>query len=249
MSSSSSPTSAPVALITGASSGIGRAIAHALAEDGFHLALNGRSPDKLSALTHALGARYPDASLRALVADVSRADEAQRLVRETLEAFGRLDVLVNNAGVACKIGLLQEVSAEDVHRLLDINLKGAIFMMQAALTHAMVAQQSGVILNINSIAGKTAFPYWAVYDASKFGLRAVTEAVADEQRRNGIRVCGIYPGAVDTPIWDALELDHAPDPNGMLCADTIADAVRYILRQPASAHISELTLAPLRPAL
>lgn len=239
----------PVALITGASSGIGRAIAEALAADGLRLALNGRNPDKLAALAQALAERHPEVPLSTLPADVSRADDAQRLVRETLATFGRIDVLVNNAGVACKIGLLQETPEADVHRLIDINLKGAIFMMQAVLAQAMVPQQSGLILNINSIAGKTAFPYWAVYDASKFGLRAITEAVADEQRRNGIRVCGIYPGAVDTPIWEALELDHAPDPDGMLSAQTIAEAVRYVMHQPATAHVSELTLAPLRPAL
>jgi NADP-dependent 3-hydroxy acid dehydrogenase YdfG len=113
----------------------------------------------------------------------------------------------------------------------------------------MIQQHGGTIININSIAGKTAYPYWSIYDASKFGLHAITQAVAEEQRHNNIKVVGIYPGAVATPIWEGLEPGHEPDPNGMLDAETIAESVIYILKQPRKAFISDITLSPLQPVL
>jgi NADP-dependent 3-hydroxy acid dehydrogenase YdfG len=113
----------------------------------------------------------------------------------------------------------------------------------------MVSQQNGTIININSVAGKTAYPYWSVYDASKFGLRAITEAVAEEQSRNNIKVVGIYPGAINTPIWDSLDLAQARNGDGMLDARQISEAVLYVLKQPLKVFIPEITLKPLHPVL
>jgi NADP-dependent 3-hydroxy acid dehydrogenase YdfG len=113
----------------------------------------------------------------------------------------------------------------------------------------MVAQRSGTIININSVAGITAYPYWAVYDASKFGLRALTEAVAEEQRGNNIRVVGIYPAAVDTPLWQTIDPNHTPDKAGMLTAQHVADAVWYTWQQPPHCHIKELVLSALNPSV
>ena len=113
----------------------------------------------------------------------------------------------------------------------------------------MVAQQGGIIVNMNSIAGKTAYPYWSIYDASKFGLDAITTAVREEQRRNNIKVIGIYPGTVDTPIWETIEMGSEPDRSGMLHADDIANAIVYALQQPNKTLVEEITLAPLNPAL
>ncbi len=241
-----------VAIITGAGSGIGKAIAKTLAAQGVHLTLCGRTASKLEALAQQLKIDYPEVKLLSIAADVSDATQAETVVTQTIEQFKQVDILINNAGVAGKIALIQEIPPEEVHRILDINLKGAIFMMQHVLLHAMVPRQSGTIINMNSVAGKTAFPFWSLYDASKFGLRAITEAVAEEQRSNNIKVVGLYPGAVDTPLWESIEpaaAENAPNRDGMLDSETLAEAVLYILNQPEKVFIPELSLTPLHPAL
>lgn len=237
-----------VALITGASQGIGQAIAESLAAQGVHLMLAARSVDKLSALSTKLKTQYPALTIETGACDVQQASQVQTTVEKTLATFKRIDILVNNAGVAPKIGLLQEMSIDDIDRTIDTNLKGAMYAMHAVLP-VMVRQQSGVIVNINSVAGKTAYPFWAIYDASKFGLYAVTEAVAEEQRSNGIKVMGVYPGAVDTAIWDGLDMAQAPDKKGMMSPQDIAEAVLYALKQPQHVFTGDITLTPLKPAL
>ena len=256
-------TESPVALLTGAGSGIGEAIAQTLAKQGYQLLLCGRRRDALAAVRDTVMAATPELSphaIRISPGDVCQAGQCQAWVTEALDAWGRVDVLVNNAGVAGKIGLLHEVDEATVHRILDTNVKGALFLMQAVLQQAMIPQSlnkttgtsgnaPGTIININSIAGQEAFPYWAVYDASKFALRALTQAVAEEQRSNGIRVVGIHPGAVRTPIWDQLDLAQAPQWEHMLLPDDVARAVAYVLAQPPHVVVPELTITPVQPAL
>jgi len=238
-----------VAIITGAGSGIGAATAKLLAAQGMSLVINGRTDSKLTQLQTVLTVEVPQASVHVFVGDVSDAQVCHDLVAFTLKHCNRLDVLVNNAGIAGKIGLLTEVPVSEVHQTIDTNLKGPVFMMQEALRQWMVPNQQGTIININSIAGKTAFPYWSVYNASKFGLRAITETVAEEQKLNNIKVVSLYPGAVATPIWDKVDLDTDPSLAGMMDPDTIAEAVLYVLQQPAKVTIPELMVTPLKPAL
>lgn len=237
-----------VAIVTGASQGIGAHISRTLAGEGVHLVLSARSEDKLKALAEEIRSAHAHVQVLVVPADVSDAAMAKKLVDAAEREFGKVDILINNAGVACRVSLLQEHSVEDIDRTIDTNLKGPIYLMKYVLP-GMVARQGGTIININSVAGKTAYPYWSVYDASKFGLQAITVAVGEEQRGNGIKVVGIYPGAVDTPIWSGLELNHAPEVEGMLDAETIAETVLYILRQPKKVYIPEITLQPLKPAL
>ncbi len=237
-----------IAIITGASQGIGQAVARRLAELGLHLVLCARSAEKLKDLSAELCEKYPELTVLTLPCDVQDPGQVQRVVDGALAHFGHIDILINNAGVAPRTGLLQELSVADIDRTIDTNLKGAIYFMRAVLP-SMVQAQGGTILNINSIAGKTAFPYWGVYDASKFGLHAITQAVGEEQRGNNIRVTGIYPGPVNTPIWDGLQLAHEPGHEGMLTVEDVADAVVYVLQQPQRVFLTDLTLAPLRPVL
>ncbi len=243
-----STASAKTALITGASQGIGEAVARKLAALGFDLMLASRNLVKLDALANELTGQFPDRQVLVCPCDVSQAPQVERAAAMALGAFGRLDVLINNAGVAPRSCLLQELSVEDIDRTIDTNLKGAIYAMRAVIP-AMSAQGSGTIININSSAGKTAFPYWSVYDASKFGLRAMTEAVAEEQRGNGIKVIGLYPGATDTAIWGDVALEAELRKEGMLQPEQIADAVAYVLAQPPHVFIPEITLTPLQPVL
>lgn len=246
MSPENSPQ--PVALVTGASRGIGAAVARMLGKKGYNLILTARTIDALEALAEEIRGQFPQVQVLVKPADVTDTPALERLVEESVAAMGRIDVLINNAGIAYKIGLLQEMSMEDIDRTLDVNLKAPIHLMKYVLPH-MVGQQSGTIININSVAGKTAYPYWAVYDASKFGLHAMTQAVGEEQRSNNIRVVGIYPGAVATDIWDTVDLESAPNRGNMLQPTDVAQAISYILDQPMSVYIPEVMVTPLQPAL
>lgn len=205
-----------------------------------------RNQQNLEALAEQIKKTHPDIRCITRTCNVRDSAQVKAVVDATMKAFDRIDILINNAGVAPKIGLFQEMSIEEIDRTIDTNLKGSMYFMRATIPH-MVQQQSGVIININSIAGKTAYPYWSVYDASKFGLHAVTEAVAEEQRSNNIKVIGIYPGPVDTPIWNGVELEPEPKREGMLDADHIADAIIYTLNQPQKVYIKEVVLGPLQP--
>lgn len=247
-SQQTSSLSGHVAIITGASQGIGQAIAHHLAPLGVHLVLCARNVDKLTALARELAIQHPEIQTLPLACDVRDPQQVQRVIEEAQKTFGKIDILINNAGVAVKVGLFQEMSVEDIDRTIDTNLKGSIYFMRAVLP-IMVQQDGGIILNVNSIAGQTAYPYWSVYDASKFGLRAMTEAVAEEQRCNNIKVIGIYPGPVDTPIWQGMHMEETPDREGMLDSEQVAEAVVYMLNQPRKVFIKDLTITPLKPVV
>jgi len=242
------PLHEQVAVISGASQGIGQAIAFRLAQMGIHLMLCARNVQKLQALNAEIQTRHPDLRCMIQPCDVQDPAQVQAVVDETLKTFGRLDILINNAGVAPRSGLFQEASLEEIDRTIDTNLKGSMYFMRAAIPQ-MVQQHHGTIININSIAGKTAYPFWSVYDASKFGLHALTQAVAEEQRSNNIRVVGIHPGAVDTAIWQDVQLEKELEHEGMLEAEHVADAVAYILNQPQKVFIKELVLEPIKPLL
>lgn len=240
--------SGQVAIITGASQGIGHAIAHHLAQHGMHLVLCARSLEKLTALARELAESYPETQTLPLVCDVQDSAQVQRVVDETLKTFGKINVLINNAGVALRVGLFQETTIEEIDRTIDTNLKGAMYFMRAVLP-IQIQQGGGTIINVNSIAGQTAYPFWSVYDASKFGLKALTEAVAEEQRSNNIRVMGIYPGAVRTEIWQGMHLEELPDAKKMLTSDDVAEAVVYMLSQPQNVFVQDLTIVPLKSAV
>lgn len=237
-----------VALITGAGRGIGRAIAEQLAEEGCHLVLTARSAEQLILLAETIKQKHPELTVLVLPGDVQQSKHCLSLVEQTITHFGQLDILINNAGIAGKTGLLNEVPVSQIEAMVATNLIAPLVLSRYAL-EVMVPQSNGVIININSIAGKTAFPYWAVYVATKAGLKAATEAMAEEQRRNGIKILGVYPGAVATDIWDAAELASAPDKEGMLQAAQIAGAVVYALKQPPHVFVSDITLQPTNPAL
>lgn len=236
-------------LITGAGSGIGKAVAERFYAQGASVILNGRNEEKLTKLSQHLQSTYEQApgQVSELPADISDSKAACTLVQEAVKRLGHIDVLVNNAGVSGKVALVQEVSEAEIHHTLGINLKGALFMMQHTLQYAMVPASSGLIININSIVGKTPFPFWSIYDASKAGLKAASDAIADEQRSNGIRVASIYPGAVDTPLWEQIEPQHRLNPKGMVPAESIADAVEFMVNQPAHVLVNDMTLTPLNP--
>ena len=223
-----------VAIVTGASRGIGEAIARVLGAKGWKLVLAARSAAELEKLAGEL----PEAI--AMATDITRPEDVRRLVEAAQERWGRVDALINNAGMT-RVAPFEQVTAEEFDQLMAVNVKGPFLCTQAVLP-LMRAQRSGDILNVVSIAAKRVFPEWSVYCASKFALDGMAKALAEELKGTGIRVSAIYPGATDSPLWDVVGPDIPR--GGMMRTETVAEAVAFMLEQPASARLSELVLDP-----
>ena len=182
-----------VAIITGASSGIGEALARLFVAEGARVALAARSDEKLRALAAELGEE------RALVVPTDVADQAQceRLVARTVERFGGVDVLVNNAGIGL-LGRLEETDWEHFRQMWEVNFFGALRLTRAALPY--LKERHGMVVNISSVAGKVALPYMGGYCASKFALNAFSNSLRMDLAAEGVRVAVICPGRVKTPF-------------------------------------------------
>jgi NAD(P)-dependent dehydrogenase (short-subunit alcohol dehydrogenase family) len=229
-----------VALVTGASRGIGRAIALALAAAGLDLGLAARGQEALQAVAgevRALGCRCV-----AVATDVGEPAEVDRLVTRVLAELGRVDILVNNAGVGAR-GTVEESAVEDWQRVLATNLTGPYLCSRAVLP-AMRRQGGGAIVNISSGAGKTGYAGMAAYCASKFGLMGFTEALAAEVGDLGIKVSTICPGTTVTEFGGRPPKRQAGVK--VLLPEDVASAVVYLLRQSPQAWTSEMTLWPFR---
>lgn len=230
------PLDAKVALITGASRGIGLAIARSLATMGAKLALCARDPGRLIAVA----AEFERSGIPVLAvpADVSRPRDIASLVQKTEQALGPIEILVNNAGIGV-FGPIQDATEANWDAVLDTNLKSA-FLLSRSVAPGMIARQAGHIINIASLAGKNAFAGGAIYCASKWGLLGLTECMAEDLRAHGIRVSAVCPGSVAT--------DFSPhskkDPRKMLQPEDIAHAVEMLLTQAPQSFISEVVLRP-----
>ena len=229
-----------VALVTGASRGIGRAIALALAEAGMDLALAARGQAGLDAVAGEVRTR--GRRCVAVATDVGVPAAVDRLVGQTLAELGRVDVLVNNAGVGAH-GTVEELAIDDWQRVLATNLTGPFLCSQAVLP-AMKRQGGGVIINISSGAGKTGYAGMAAYCASKFGLMGFAESLAAEVGDAGIKVSTICPGTTVTE-FGGRRPQRRPGVK-VLFPEDVAAAVLYLLRQSPQAWTSEMTLWPFR---
>lgn len=236
-----------IALVTGASSGIGAATARALARAGARVALAARRRERLDALA----AEIADGGGEALVleADLAREDEARRCVAETERHFGRLDVLVNNAGVM----YLEPIEAADLarwRRMFELNVLGLIAATQAALP-GMRSRRDGHIVNVSSTAGRVANPNAGGYAATKFGVVAFSESLRREVHKDNIRVSVIEPGAVATELRDHVA--HAETQRAInawaeamrqLQSEDVANAILFCVSQPAHVNINEILMRP-----
>lgn len=222
-----------VALISGASRGIGEAIARLLHARGFRVGLLARDEGRLRALAAELG----EGAL-ALPGDVGRLEDWQRAVRALEEAFGGLEVLVNNAGIGV-MKPLGELGEEEFRQVLEVNLVGPFLGLKAALP-ALLASR-GVVVNIGSLAGKNPFKGGAAYNASKFGLLGLMGAAMLELREAGVRVVNILPGSVDTGF-----AGNTPGASWKLSPADVAQAVLFALEMPEGALVSEIELRPTR---
>lgn len=234
------PLAGRLALVTGASRGIGAAIARALAHEGARVALVARNAEPLRTLTAELaGGAF------AIPCDVG-AGGAESIVADALSAAGggTPDVIVNNAG-AFMIADAADTSVQAFRSTLDVNLVGPFALVHAFLG-ALRERGSGHVITIGSIADRAIFPGNAAYAASKFGLRALHEVLRAELRGTGVRTTLVSPGPVDTELWDPVRPDETPGftPRArMLPAAAVADAVRYALLAPASVNVDELRLS------
>ena len=240
-----------VALITGASSGIGEATALALAAEGADVALVARRRDRLEALVERL-----NPSVRSLVIDADITDEeaARAAIGTAVDELGRLDVLVNNAGVML-LGRVNGAPVEEWRRMIEINVVALLPMTHAALPHLIAAaadDRRGVadVVNVSSVAGRVAFRGSAVYNATKFGVGAFSEALRQEVAGKHVRVSLVEPGGVDTELYDHIRPDIG-DPMkkqlesiDMLQPSDIADAVAYAVTRPRHVAINEQLVRP-----
>jgi len=221
-----------VALVTGASRGIGAAVARSLAAHGGKLGLASRSGDDLGL----------DAV--AMPCDVRDPDELVALADATFERYGRLDILVANAGVGA-YGPFLDLSREHVDEMIDVNLKGSIWAVRAALPHLLKSDAADIVM-LASEAGRRGLPYEAVYCASKFGQVGLGRALDHELREHGIRCTNVCPGGVATDF--ALEEGRGRTPDalpGMMSADDVAEVVLFVLTRPRGHRILETALRPV----
>lgn len=233
------------ALITGASSGIGKATALAFAKAGIDVALVSRSIDKLEAV--ALAARHAEVTAKAYSVDLANVAQVQDSMLSIAHDFGDIDILVNNAGMAYTANL-SEIPLEGWQQVIDLNLT-SVFQCIVGILPSMRDRGTGTIINIASIAAKQPFPGWGAYSVSKAGLIALSQTLAQEERAHGIRVTAICPGAVNTELWDTETVNANFDRSKMLTPEIVAQSILHAALLPQQAVIDELTIMPSAGAL
>lgn len=236
-----------VAIITGASSGIGEATALALAAEGAHVAIAARRSERLNTLAKHI--EDGGGKALAIVADITEETQARNLLQKAKAELGRVDILVNNAGVAL-LGPIEGADTSDWRRMIDINVLGLMYATHAALP-IMKEQGAGHIVNISSVAGRIARAGVGVYNVTKWGVNAFSEALRQEVSKDNIRVTIIEPGMVDTEIHDhitnptakqqSLERLQSMTP---LQSEDIAAAIVYAVTQPQRVNVNEILIRP-----
>ena len=226
-----------VAVVTGAGKGIGAAIARKLAAMGVTTVVSGRTRGPLDAIAAAINKSGGKAeAVECDVADLRSVDALAQLVQSK---YGRMDVLVNNAGIGSSSGPLHELKPEVWDKVLNTNLRGVYYCIRS-LAPMMIQAKSGHIINIASLAGKNALPNGAAYAASKWGLNGLTYSVAEELRTHNIRVSVICPGSTNTDFSPHV----GKNPEKMLQPDDVAHAVEMLVTQAPQSFISEILLRP-----
>lgn len=240
-----------VVLISGASSGIGTAAAQRLAGGGAKVALAARRADRLEELAERLRSQGHETLV--IAADLTDAGNGQRAVDRTIEKFGRLDTLVNAAGVMLN-GASEESPLDEWDRMVDINLRGLMYVTRAALPHLLVAARNNSrsvadVVNISSVAGRVAAPTVAIYNATKFAVTGATEAWRQEFTKRNVRFSVIEPGRTQTELFDqkansAADFEAAFGAVEQLHAEDIAEAIAYIVTQPRRVAVNEIVIRP-----
>ncbi|MEO5930388.1 MAG: SDR family NAD(P)-dependent oxidoreductase [Candidatus Kapaibacterium sp.] len=230
-----------VVLVTGGSSGIGAAVARMLAAEGATIVLASRNEGKLRQVAETL----PDRSRTLIIpTDVGDEEQVRGMIEKTIKGFGKIDVLVNNAGFGV-FGSIVDLTSEEFDRVLRVNLRGTFLCMKYALP-GMYERNRGTVINISSLAGKHGFAGGAAYCSSKFGVMGLAECAFNEARSHNVRMVTICPGSVDTMFFDEANTT-SPNRDKILQPEDVAATVLLALTLPERALVRELDIRPTNP--
>ncbi|EGQ25962.1 SDR family oxidoreductase [Mammaliicoccus sciuri] len=224
------------AIVTGASGGIGAAIAKELAKEGANVVLAARREEQLKAVAKEINSTNQGQAL-AVPTDIANESEVKELAKRANEAFGSIDIYVNNAGQMLS-ATVRDREVEQWERMIDVNIKGVLYGIDSVLP-GMVERSSGHIINIASVSGFEATKKSTVYSATKFAVRAISTGLEKELARTGVRVTNISPGMVDTRLSSSMT------DRKKLEAEDIAKAVVYAVKQPEYVNVNEITVRPV----
>lgn len=237
-----------VVVITGASSGLGEATARLLSEQGATVALGARRLDRLQSLADELS--HNGGKAMAIVTDVTHPDQLKQLVDTAVQKFGRIDVIINNAGIM-PVSPLERLKLDEWDRMIDVNIKGVLYGIAAALPH-MQQQKAGHIINVSSVAGHKVGPTFAVYSATKHAVRVISEGLRMEVTPYNIRTTVISPGAVFTELLNQITDPEVAAANRKATesmavpAESFARAVAFAISQPEEMDVNEILFRPTR---
>ncbi|HEI7147794.1 TPA: SDR family oxidoreductase [Staphylococcus aureus] len=224
-----------VAVVTGAGSGIGEAIATLLHEEGVKVILAGRNKDKLQNVANQLA----QDSVKVVPTDVTKKEEVDELIKIAQQTFGGLDIVINSAGQMLS-SKITDYQVDEWDSMIDVNIKGTLYTAQAALP-TMLEQSSGHLINIASISGFEVTNSSTIYSATKAAVHTITQGLEKELAKTGVKVTSISPGMVDTAITAA----YNPTDRKKLEPQDIAEAVLYALTQPKHVNVNEITVRPV----
>ncbi len=236
-----------VAIITGASSGIGYATALALSKAGAKVAIGARRVDRLEELAKKISAEGGEVFYQKL--DVTQRSECENFAKAVLEKWGSIDILVNNAGLM-PLSLFKSLKVDEWDRMIDVNIKGVLYSTASVILH-MKEKKSGHIINLSSVAGRTVFPTGTVYCATKHAITAFSEGLRQEfSARSNIRVTSIEPGVVSTELTDTITdeslqgfIENAKKMEALQAKD-IANAILYAVESPSHVNVNEVLIRP-----
>ncbi|MDH2935799.1 oxidoreductase [Staphylococcus aureus] len=224
-----------IAVVTGAGSGIGEAIATLLHEEGAKVVLAGRNKDKLQNVANQLA----QDSVKVVPTDVTKKEEVDELIKIAQQTFGGLDIVINSAGQMLS-SKITDYQVDEWDSMIDVNIKGTLYTAQAALP-TMLEQSSGHLINIASISGFEVTKSSTIYSATKAAVHTITQGLEKELAKTGVKVTSISPGMVDTEITAA----YNPSDRKKLDPQDIAEAVLYALTQPSHVNVNEITVRPV----
>lgn len=231
-----------VAVVTGGTTGIGRAVAAALGRAGCRVAICARTEADLEETATALA--RDGSEVMAVPADVSREEDVERFAEGVRQELGPPDLLVNNAGIA-RFGALDELAPADFDAVFGVNVRG-LFLCSRAFAPDMVERGDGVIVNVASLAGKNAFPGGTVYAASKHAVMGMSKSMMLELREHGVRVLTVCPGSVNTPFFDKQDR-FEPDRSKIVQPEDVAELVVSAIRLSDRGTVSEVEIRPVNP--
>ena len=238
----------PIAIITGATAGIGRATAEIIARNDYDIIITGRRIEKLDELEEQIRLKT-EADVLSLAFDIRDQDAVIKACEKLTGKWENVDVLVNNAGLAAGMSHIHEGSVDDWEQMIDTNIKGLLYITRN-ISPGMVKRQKGHIINIGSIAGKEAYEKGNVYNATKFAVDGLTQGMRIDLVDHGIKVTSIDPGAVETEFslvrfkWDSEKADQVYDGFTPLYAEDIAEAILFAVTRPPHVNIDDMLIMP-----